>query len=382
MKYASQLVNEAVLTSSRIRRLDLLIAVSSTFALALLSTLARIVLKVRHGCHFGLDDYFIFFSASCLTAGIGIFLAALDSFYLHSALSGDPSLAQHVTPQEFEQLARVDATAHTYAANSILWTSTFCVKLSFLAFFNGIVRALGSSRHLRVYYITTLVVTVLAGVYMIAVPFIACPHFDKDAYKCFKHDFNLIFKALSLLGTALDILTDILISHTLVISIPVLVLRHVHISLHQKLVIGTFLCLSIGMIIIAAVRSVKFPGKVPMMYDAVIMGSLTAFRTVFGAKVGRSKRQQVARWRPSTWGFVAMPRRGELRDARDKTLPEIPKETATRVTSEVSGEGIETGCVDYGSEQQNGVRDRPSSSEFPWVTAPEWVAYGRSRATQ
>ncbi|MCJ1436598.1 hypothetical protein MMC27_005978 [Xylographa pallens] len=101
--------------------------------------------------------------------------------------------------------------------------------------------------------------------------------------------------------TALDIFTDLL-----VLSIPIALLWKVKISLHRKLALGSMLCLSAFMIIIAIIRTALAPLPENQVIDtswlvfwegieattAIIMVSLTVFRSLFGQEANQSKERK------------------------------------------------------------------------------------------
>ena len=91
-------------------------------------------------------------------------------------------------------------------------------------------------------------------------------------------------------------------AHTgpLVVSIPVIVLKKTQMGLSRKLGLGAFWCLSVMMALIALVRmgGYRFQGTIDATWQvfwqyveacvAIIMGSATAFRTLF---VGENSRK-------------------------------------------------------------------------------------------
>lgn len=82
-------------------------------------------------------------------------------------------------------------------------------------------------------------------------------------------------------------------TRSLVVSIPVLVLNKTQMKLSRKVGLGMFLCLSVVMALIALVRvgGFRIQGKTDITWQhfwmymeacvAIIMGSATAFRTLF-----------------------------------------------------------------------------------------------------
>jgi len=101
--------------------------------------------------------------------------------------------------------------------------------------------------------------------------------------------------------TALDIATDLL-----VIAIPLTLLYPVRLPLDRKLALGSMLCLSFFMMIIAIIRTALAPLPDNQVIDtswlifwegieattAIIMVSLTAFRSLFGQERMRSRERE------------------------------------------------------------------------------------------
>lgn len=151
---------------------------------------------------------------------------------------------------------------------------------------------------------------------------------------------------------------DILILWVLVLIIPIRLLWRIRINFRQKLVLGTTLCLSIVMVIIAIIRIVPLPMRfssaqfVWQMFwqqieacTAVIMASFSAFRSAF---VSHDLRVREARNRNRLW---YMDRRNLLKSVwrRRKIpsegeqiyqLPEIPRATLTGMRTFVNGGNI------------------------------------------
>ena len=139
-------------------------------------------------------------------------------------------------------------------------------------------------------------------------------------------------KSSAMTGAAigLDIVTDFLI-----ISIPARILYQVRIAPRHKFGIGAFLFLSIFMIIIACIRISGFRVHGSYGYTwqafwmefeactAVIMVSLTAFRSLFVAEGSRRSEEKRGRaWYSSS---VARLRRGKRSDGAERDLESLPK---------------------------------------------------------
>lgn len=130
-------------------------------------------------------------------------------------------------------------------------------------------------------------------------------------------------------------------AHTrpLVVSIPVLVLNKTQMGLSRKLWLGLFLCLSVIMALIALVRigGYSIQGKVDTTWQvfwqyieaciAIIMGSATAFRTLF---VGENSRKTSEKKLPFSIRQRLMrktPPNDDWEDTNGRHLPSVPSAT-------------------------------------------------------
>ena len=127
---------------------------------------------------------------------------------------------------------------------------------------------------------------------------------DGYAVKCLPESPFVLTIALTTFITILDITTDIMGNHhnqqllhleltSVVVSIPIIILRRTKIKTRQKFVLGAFLCLSLVMIIVALTRisAYRLRGVIDLTWQifwqhmegcvAMIMASITAFRTAF-----------------------------------------------------------------------------------------------------
>lgn len=134
--------------------------------------------------------------------------------------------------------------------------------------------------------------------------------------------------AVSLVANSLDMLTDLLSkchhfvqpvysmlnNAPVVVSIPIKLLRKVNIGLWQKIVLCIFLCLSVCMFLVSLIRAVRptFYGNFGSTIDvqwalfwqtievcvAVIVVSLTSFRSLYGIKNLQQERRKDKRYDP------------------------------------------------------------------------------------
>ncbi|KAI0414323.1 hypothetical protein F5X98DRAFT_390042 [Xylaria grammica] len=150
------------------------------------------------------------------------------------------------------------------------------------------------SRGVNWYYWFIVVFSVVSWAFVVAEPFIICPYFGVDAIQCFNSTVNeKKTLALTALVTVLDIFSDIT-----VVSLPIIVLRNSLLNRSTKFGLAIFLCLSIFMAILAIVRISGFfyKGLEDDIWEffwqqtegavAVMMASITAFRTLFVKRKG------------------------------------------------------------------------------------------------
>ncbi|PVI03951.1 hypothetical protein DM02DRAFT_611901 [Periconia macrospinosa] len=308
------------------------------FALSFLSVLGRIGIRIHARKLPSADDYLVFFGLASLIAGSGVLWSNLNNLYLIQVLYVDPSIAYRVKSNDL-----LTAMSHFMARQvtglALLWTATFAVKFSFLAFFWQLVEAVDN---IRKYYWFVVVATFVSWLFVIAEPFILCHKFGMESVQCSYSYSDTLYFSMTGLVTALDCLTDLMI-----VSIPILVLRQSTMKLRQKAAIGSFLCLSIIMIALAITRASKMAGVVAtdipyeMFFQyleaavALLTASLTAFRTFFVTQRERTRYQD--RMKKPSFSFRNIGLRKKTydisRDEEANGLPEVPGATMTGVRS-------------------------------------------------
>lgn len=142
--------------------------------------------------------------------------------------------------------------------------------------------------------------------------------------------------------TVMDIVTDLM-----VLSFPLALLWKVRINVRQKIGLGLSLCLSLVMIIVSVVRISGVylaDGNVDIVWlafwmqqecsIAVIMVSVSAFRSFFVAKAANSPYRGSPKHTPSNkWRLRRRPASEESDLERNNGLPQIPSATLTGITS-------------------------------------------------
>ncbi|KAI0596337.1 hypothetical protein F4775DRAFT_564971 [Biscogniauxia sp. FL1348] len=268
------------------------VALGVLTGLALCCFVARMAIRLRYHKRLSLDDAFLLLSAACLCAATGILYHICYFLYLHSAALFAPQLLPYLLAN-YDELLGLQKKVYPFLA--LIWTTTFAVKGCFLAFMRPLVWHI--SRAVNWYYWFIVGFCVVSWAFVIADPFIICPYFGADGTKCFSSTVDQK-KTLGLTAfvTVLDILSDIM-----VVSIPIIILRGSLLSRSTKFGLAVFLCLSIFMAICAVVRVAGFhyKGLEDDIWQffwqqtegavAVMMASITAFRTLFVKQTSNSE---------------------------------------------------------------------------------------------
>ncbi|MCJ1472331.1 hypothetical protein MMC13_000978 [Lambiella insularis] len=273
-------------------------SLTTFLVLAVLSALARTTLRLRQNHTLYTDDYFLLYAvvALCVCAGVAFSIKDLIYLQIYVGLGWEKP-----APDFFQQMLEFEKRIQV--ASALTWSALYAVKLSFLFFFRNLIRRV---RALEVWWWVVLACVIVGGAASIPLSFIICSNFSEAYMQFCPIEYQLSHEKIYLdTTTALDIFTDLL-----VLSIPIALLWKVKISLRRKLALGSMLCLSAFMIIIAIIRTASAPLPVNQVIDtsfliffsgleaatAIIMVSLTAFRSIFGQEVNRSKESK-KRWR-------------------------------------------------------------------------------------
>jgi hypothetical protein len=147
------------------------------FGIAMVSVLGRVVMRLRAWRRLGLDDYFLFAGAGCLTAGTVLLYKMVDQLYLFGAIQRDVSIISQVNSEELQDIIDHSA-AKTMTIVALTWTTMFAVKFSFLAFFRQLV---ANVDRIQYYYWGIVVFTVVAWVFFVGQAFILCPYFGAES---------------------------------------------------------------------------------------------------------------------------------------------------------------------------------------------------------
>lgn len=145
--------------------------------LVLLAAGARIAIQIKHRHRIFLSDAFLLFACLCLCVGTGMLYWFFDSLYLIQAAYNDPfSVA---LPLNFLDVLTYSLKL-LFAYQTIIWTTIYAIKFSFLAFFRPLLVHLSG---LKTWWTCVSVATALAWGFCAVGVFVICPHFDLLASK-------------------------------------------------------------------------------------------------------------------------------------------------------------------------------------------------------
>jgi hypothetical protein len=150
-------------------------AVTGTFfALAIISVIARAIIRYHSRPKPTLDDYLMFFGTACLIAGTGLLYRNLENMYATQAIWEDPMfLFRQVEGKDHMFKALMEFQLFNKIALSLIWTTTFSVKLSFLAFFSQLIQSVDN---IRKYYWFVVGFTIVSWMFVTGEQHILCPH--------------------------------------------------------------------------------------------------------------------------------------------------------------------------------------------------------------
>ena len=141
------------------------------FGLAIITALARTIIRFRQNHRLLLDDVFLIFGCMCLTSATVLFYLSLSKFYLVGTLRLDPALGI-----EFPEISQRSSYYQklSYSSLDLLFAAIFSFKASLLCFFLDLTDRI---YWLRVYWKVVVGITVGSFILCIRSVFIACPYF-------------------------------------------------------------------------------------------------------------------------------------------------------------------------------------------------------------
>lgn len=319
------------------------------FGLAMIAFFIRSYIRIRINKKLHVEDFILLFAVVSLCAATGLAYVTLTAQYelLQLVLHGfEDDLA-------FKLLGEIPRISkEENAATNVWWLVIFSVKMAFLFFFRRLISRL---RTLNIWWWFATALTIIAGLVSIAVSWLTCPYFTIEGLlSCAGTSAEHRTIRDTAITTAMDITSDLL-----VLSLPVSILWKVRISVRQKIGLAFSLCLSCVMIIVTVTRVAgmrqKGSGSVDIVWlafwqqqecsIAVLMVSVSAFRSLFVASPANPPIQRQQRYSPSEKGRRILRRRADpdLCETNESNgLPQIPSATLTGMAT-VIGEDRQSG---------------------------------------
>ncbi|KAI8954452.1 hypothetical protein F4801DRAFT_533231 [Xylaria longipes] len=365
---------DAIDHASRIDKKRFVVSVAVLFGAAMVSVAVRLVIRIFGRVPWRLDDGIVVLAAALLASGFATCLHNLDSIYLVEAINKGVTIPFQ---EELPKILSLQKWATITAG--LVWTSVYVVKFTFLYFFHTLIQ--GMPRRITIFFWSTVGLTIIFWIFTVLDPVIICSHFGADSAEC---SARLGQHIRSLMGNHLVTIIDI-ISDTMIVTIPVVILKRSLMPTARKLSLAAMLCLSIAMITIALIRLIgtitdKQPNKngaAPAWetYWSLVEGcisltmtSVIVIRAVFVTRENRrmhnsmwsrvSRRQLPTLRLPgsSSSSKLSSPRHSDDKQGVVLKPPKIPPQVLTRSTLGSVDEFIQGG--DEGCESLcHAVRD-------------------------
>lgn len=147
------------------------------FALAIISTFARTIMRTITRRPLYWDDFFLGIGVAALVTMTGLIYRNVYHFYLLSAIIRFPELSTKVPFRDISYLLNF-ALPEASASAGVGWTAIFCVKASFLIISKRIIQRVP---WLNVYFWSVAIFTGLSWATLVCSPFIQCPHFGFES---------------------------------------------------------------------------------------------------------------------------------------------------------------------------------------------------------
>ncbi|KAL8724159.1 MAG: hypothetical protein Q9181_006953 [Wetmoreana brouardii] len=311
----------------RIHRVAFKAVVSVLFTAAMLAAIGRLAIRFRYQNRLSADDYVLLLGCSSLIAAFTLTNVMFEDIYFDMSLILGPRelVLQESASEDFVNHI-LEHQQLSFSTEVMCWVTIFAVKMSFLLFFRQLVDRLGA---LLTFWTVTVGIVVVSWIFCICSIFISCPHFGLSS----------------------------------IVAFPFCLLWKVQIRLQQKIILGTFLCLSVCMFSICLVRTTGeiIDGNTGSAVDvqwnifwqiteasvAVTVVSLTAFRSLYGIKTlqqeQRNKKQHgpwLSSYRMNMFNRKKQRRVDEFGDTiadEHYSLPSIPGATLTGIRTMIGG---------------------------------------------
>ena len=116
------------------------------FGIAVLVALLRCILRIKLRGKLFLDDFLVAFAVICLLIATALLYHFTERLYMLEAINIDPNVLFTIP----EMLPLLDMLKWIDIFLAFIWTATFAIKFSFLAFFKSLIKNV--SARLDIYY--------------------------------------------------------------------------------------------------------------------------------------------------------------------------------------------------------------------------------------
>ncbi|MCJ1271043.1 hypothetical protein MMC22_010942 [Lobaria immixta] len=315
------------------------VAVSAaSFAVAIMTAIARTTIKLYHQKRLHIDDAFLLLAVLCLCSAMGVIFISFPSMHLLEVF-----LIEIVSPElASNDIERAQHRSIQQSCLVLCLTTIFAVKFSFLFFFKTLTRRL---RTVTLYWRVVSVITALAWVFGISIPFMPCKDCDGNSTRSY-----ISRRGYASIGA--DIVTNLLIG-----AIPIYLIRQIQVDFRRKFAQRLSLCLSIMMISGFVISMVTFEYHSRYTVSGlwfvfwqlieacvvVILESLTAFRLLFKSHASPREKVSPHSNRKSLWRRTGGWRGDEEHAGSEELqkLPSIPRATLTGMRTFIKGGGSE-----------------------------------------
>ncbi|MCJ1307352.1 hypothetical protein MMC25_000998 [Agyrium rufum] len=310
------------------------------YALALGGAFARTIVRWKVNRAFAADDAFLAAAIVFMTASFVILWLSIPDIYLFQALSADP-FAVVIPTDLMQRTSWFQESDKAYLA--VAWTAIFSVKFGFLMFFRRLVDRLPK---LATYWKIICAITGIFYIFCFIDGFVACPYNGMAAQACTHEPALTRVIILASFSIAADIISDLMI-----VMVPIWILWKVQMRMQQKLGLAIFLCLNLAQAFVGLIRvaTIHYYGTIDQTWNyfwfhmevviAVMMISLTAFRSVFAANASRASREknQSPGYKSSPWRKLRSSTKASKESDQPQNLPTIPSATMTGMRTFIRG---------------------------------------------
>ena len=151
------------------------VVLSLLFVAAMLATIGRLAIRYHYQRRLFADDYVLLFGCSSLIAAFTLTNVMFEDIYFDMSLILGPGelVLQESASADFVDRILIYQQL-SFSTEVMCWVTIFAVKMSFLLFFRQL---LDRVKSLSTYWMLTVGIVVVSGIFCICSIFISCPHF-------------------------------------------------------------------------------------------------------------------------------------------------------------------------------------------------------------